>query len=325
MYRLILSKILLPVFFLLSGWQLFGQQASITLEPEKILIGEHAILSFEIEVPRHSLVEMPVFNEMLNEKIEILHYGNTDTLASESGNDFLRIKRSMRITSWEEGFHPIAPLEFLITEGADTLYLETEALLLEVDTFSIEEHTDLKDVKPLLKAPVTIAELKYYIHYILGFILLVVIIWLLIRYIRKRKKQPEPESVWEKPDVPAHIAAIGSLEKLKAQKLWQQGKVKEYYIILTDIIRHYVEKRFGVGAMEMTTLEIMSAMRNKPEMEQNGENLQWLLQQADLVKFAKYQPSPTENESSMDMAFEFVNNTRQLIQKLQKDKPDSEQ
>ncbi len=286
---------------------LYGQQVNSSLDPQKILMGEHVTLTFDVEIPAKSILQMPVFNEVINEKIEILNYGTTDTLRSEN-QGFVRLQRTLRVTSWEEGYHAIAPVEFVLLINGDTLVIESEPMLLEVDTFSIEEHTDLKDIKDILSAPVTLAELKYYI---LGVILLVILVWLALRYWKKRKKQPVPQSIWEKPDIPAHIAAISSLEKLRAQKLWQQGKVKEYHIQLTDIIRRYLEKRFKVGAMEMTTAEIMLAMENKPEMKKNGEGLQEILTLADLVKFAKHQPGTTDNEISMDMAFEFVNDTRQ--------------
>lgn len=300
--------VVFSVFLFLLPFGMAGQQVNASLEPEKILIGEHVTLTFDLEIPAEATLQMPVFNEMINEKIEILDHGSTDTLSSEV-EGFTRLSRKLRVTSWEEGFHAIAPVEFLLLQNGDTLLLESEPLLLAVEAFSVEEHTDLKDIKGILSAPITLAELKYYI---LGIVLLVILIWLAIRYWKRREKKPEPESIWEKPEIPAHIAAISSLEKLKAQKLWQQGKVKAYHIQLSDIVRRYLEKRFKITALEMTTAEIMQAMRNKAEMKENGDNLREMLTLADLVKFAKHEPSSTDNEISMDMAFEFVNNTRQI-------------
>ncbi len=293
------------IFIILTN-SLYAQQVVSALDPDKIFIGEHVTLSYTVEIPAEATLQMPAFDEMINEKIELLDYGNTDTLATDK-EDSIRLQRNLRITSWEEGFHAIAPFEFYLIQNTDTIILESEPLLLDVEPFSMEEHTDLKDIKGILSAPVTLAELKYYI---LGVVVLAVLVWLILTYWRKRKKQPEPATIWEKPDVPAHIAAISSLEQLRAQKLWQQGKTKEYYITLTDIMRRYLEKRYGVKALEMTTAEIMHAMNDKPGMKENGESLQQILSLADLVKFAKYQPHATDNEMSMDAAFEFVNHTK---------------
>lgn len=302
-----LPLFLLGSFFLFTSVPLFSQEVNVSLEPEKILIGEQAKLRFEISVDDGLFLEMPVFNETINEKIEILNYGTNDTVRNSADNTLI-ITRTLTVTSWEEGFHAIAPFVFYNVNGTDTLNIETEPLLLEVEPFSIEEQTDLKDIKSIFSAPVTLAELKYYI---LGAVLLGLLIWLLVRYLRTRKKAPVVESIWEKPDIPAHVAAISSLEELKSQQLWQNGKVKEYYSRLTDIIRHYLEKRFQINALEMTTSEIMEAVKHIPEIKPVNNTLESILVLADLVKFAKHVPTSTENEMSLDGAFELVNKTRE--------------
>ncbi len=287
-----------------------SQVAQTSLEPSKILIGEHSILTFTIALPKDKSLQLPVFNEKINEKVEIVNYGTTDTLAGTNPGERI-IKRSLVVTSWEEGYHAIAPFNFLIVHENDTIVVESEPILLEVEPFSIEEHTDLKDIKPIVTVPITLAELKYYI---LAAILLALIIWLLVRYLKNRKRKPVAESIWEKPDIPAYIAAISSLEQLKSEKLWQQGFVKDYHSRLTDIIRHYIEKRFGVLALEKTTGELFIAMKPVKEAEQVMKPLKDCLELADLVKFAKHSPSPSENETSMDIAFEFVNHTKIVTQ-----------
>lgn len=297
-----------------------AQDVSVSLEPSQIFIGEHATLIFNVNAGRDATIIFPVFQDEMHDKIEILHFGAHDTLKSGQ-EDIITITNRLRITSWEEGFHAIAPFAFTIISQSDTLLVESDPVLLEVAEFSIEEHTNLKDIKSILSAPVTLAELKWYI---IGIILFALLVFLLIKYLRKRKPKPQPRTIWQKPEVPAHVAAIGSLENLKAKKLWQQGKVKEYHIELTDILRHYVEKRFNVGAMEMTTSEIMTALQSKKDLGENREDLQMMLQLADLVKFAKYSPSPIENENSMDKAFEFVRKTKTEVQEPQKPEPGKE-
>ncbi len=298
---------LLGIFFLFSSLSLSSQEVKVSLEPEKILIGERANLRFELSVPGDQTLNMPVFNETINEKIEILNYGSNDTIRYSDTNTLI-ITRTITVTSWEEGFHAIPPFVFFNVNGADTLALETDPLLLEVEPFSIEEQTDLKDVKTIFSAPITLAEMKYYI---LGVVLLILIIWLIIRYLKSHKKNPVPESIWEKPDIAAHVAAISSLEELRAQQLWQNGQVKKYYSRLTDIIRHYLEKRFQINALEMTTSEIMQAVKHIPEIRPVQNTLESILVLADLVKFAKQVPTTTENEMSLDGAFELVNQTKE--------------
>ena len=283
-----------------------AQQISNSIEPSKILIGEPVELSLIIEFPDSLQLEMPVFNQQINEKIEIIHYGQTDTLNVVTRNN-IRIQRTLRITSWEEGFHPVEPFSFRFIGTNDTIEIESEPLLLEVEPFLVDEHTDLKDIKSLIAAPVTLREV---IPWLLILVAVAAIVFGLIYYLKRRKPKVPATTIWEKPDIPAHIAAISSLEKLKAQKLWQQGKIKQYHSELTDILRHYIEKRFTINAMEMTSAEIMSVMSGKPDDIRAEEVLWNCLQLADLVKFAKHIPETSENEISMDAAFEFVNLTR---------------
>ncbi|MBW6479675.1 MAG: hypothetical protein K0B37_09625 [Bacteroidales bacterium] len=283
-----------------------AQQISNSIEPSKILMGKPVELSFIIEFPDSLQLVMPVFNEQITQKIEILHYGKTDTLPAENRNN-IRIQRTLQITSWEEGFHPVEPFTFRFLALNDTIEAESEPLLLEVEPFLMDEQTDLKDIKSVMAAPVTFREI---LPWLLIFLAVTAIVFGLIYYLKRRKPKVPAPTIWEKPDIPAHIAAISSLEKLKAQKLWQQGKIKQYHSELTDILRHYLEKRFTINAMEMTSAEIMSAFTGKPD-DKRAEEILWdCLQLADLVKFAKHIPESNENEISMEAAFEFVNMTR---------------
>jgi hypothetical protein len=283
-----------------------AQQISNSIQPGKIFMGEPVELAFIIEFPDSLQLEMPVFNEQITQKIEILDYGKTDTLQTGDRNT-RRIQRTLRITSWEEGFHPVEPFTFRFLALNDTIEVESEPLLLEVEPFLIDEHTDLKDIKSLLAAPITFREI---LPWFLIATAVTAIVTGLVLYLKRRKPKAPAPTIWEKPDIPAHIAAISSLEKLKSQKLWQQGKIKQYHSELTDILRHYMEKRFTINAMEMTSAEIMSAFAGKPEDIRAEEILWECLQLADLVKFAKHIPESNENEISMEAAFEFVNLTR---------------
>ena len=104
--------------------------------------------------------------------------------------------------------------------------------------------------------------------------------------------------------------AIKELDEIKQQKLWQQGRSKEYYTLITDTLRKYIEERFGINAMEMTSGEILELIRKNSEAQSVYDNLRQILQLADFVKFAKMNPLPDENDLSMMNAYLFVNQTK---------------
>jgi len=109
---------------------------------------------------------------------------------------------------------------------------------------------------------------------------------------------------------PAEEVALEKLDGIKEEKIWQAGQVKEYHTQLTDVIREYISRRFGVSSTEQTSDETLRAM--KPllaEQKDIYEHLRKMLTLADLVKFAKWTATPDENEQSLRNAYEFVRET----------------
>jgi hypothetical protein len=112
---------------------------------------------------------------------------------------------------------------------------------------------------------------------------------------------------------PAHIIAFRELEKLKDEELWQQGKIKLYYTRLTEILRQYIENRFGVNSLELTTDETLSMLLHSGfKKDKNFEQLKNILKGADMVKFAKYNPDASEHTICFFESWGFVDNTKQI-------------
>ncbi len=141
----------------------------------------------------------------------------------------------------------------------------------------------------------------------LGLLILAALIVLLVR----RMKGKEPVKLRREVIVPPYVRALQSLDQLKKEKIWQKGRVKEYYIILSDTVRQYVQEQFGIDAMESTTGETLQKFRRFAYDDTLLlEMLESLLNLSDLVKFAKEDPTPTENETNLNNAYLFVEKTR---------------
>lgn len=115
-----------------------------------------------------------------------------------------------------------------------------------------------------------------------------------------------------KPQPSPYEVAIYQLNLLKDMKLWEQGLEKEYFTELTDILRNYLEKRFGINAMEMTSRQIMESLTNNPEVKDKRQYFRQILDMADFVKFAKVRPLPDDNIASFDNALKFVEETKPM-------------
>jgi hypothetical protein len=131
-------------------------------------------------------------------------------------------------------------------------------------------------------------------------------------YKKYRNKEATVEEVVKLPD-PAHVIAFSELKKLKVEKLWQQGEIKLYYTKLTEILRQYLENRFGLNSLELTTDETLTMLLYSGfRKDENFEHLKNILKGADMVKFAKYNPAPSENDACFHEAWSFVDNTKHV-------------
>ena len=280
-----------------------SQKAEARLDPEEILPGKPAELIIETEAPAASSVIMPQTLN-LGSKIELLEPGQTDTIYRDDA--IIQLRQVHRITAWEEGYFAIPPLEFRYVDQGDTLIVESGALLLSVGEVEVDMQNTYRDIKPLFSFPLTWREI---VPWLLAVVALVAVSYYLYKRFKNRARPDTPPATPEKTEVPPHIAAISGLESLRRKKLWEKGLVKQYHSELTNIIRKYLEQRFGLNAVEMTTSEIMHAFTLQNRKPVEGSTLRDIMETADLVKFAKYQPAGEKNDRVLEAALEFIKST----------------
>ncbi len=310
----------LVVLLLVLPFQLIGQTVTLDarLDTTQMLIGDQIHLNLMAKQSPGTQVGFPVLADTLTQHIEVLSGSPVDTAKQVDGS--LLLRQQYLITSFDSGRYTIPALPFSvnINGNIDTAY--TSPVELMVHTMPVDTTQVVKDIKAPMSAPWTLAELW---PYILGVILLALITWFIIRLIRKRKKK-EPILARRKPAEPAHVIALRELQNLDAEKLWQQGRVKEYYIKLTTILRYYIERRFSINALERTSDEILDSFISTGVIPGDVISmLRDLLQEADLVKFAKASPLPKENEDNLKKGVTFVEQTR--VEPETKDKRENEQ
>lgn len=301
-----IAVILLPLT--LVGNQMQAQLITVEtrIDTTAIIIGDQINYSFEVTKPSDLHVNFPKIKDTLAEGIEIIEQHKIDTLLLDE--DKQKLIKSYTITSFDSGLFYIPPFDFPFTDNEIKDTIKSKAGYLEVFTVPVDMQAGIKDIKGPYKAPVTFLEL---LPYLLGALVLALLIIVLIKYF-SRKKTKKQGILIEKPKEPAHVIAFRELELLKQKKLWQQGQVKTYYSELTQIIREYIERRFNINAMEETSEEIFSEFnKRKLDKELYFELLRQLLIKADLVKFAKDQPLPDENESYYNHAFTFVEHSKE--------------
>ncbi len=183
---------------------------------------------------------------------------------------------------------------------------ETEGVPLEVVSLLKGDETDILDIKGLARVRWS----GWWKYLVAGLLLVTAGI---IYSVYRRKMVPAASSVEERS---AHEIAYEELSKLRALDLPGEGRINEYYVILSDIVRHYLERRFSVRAPEMTTEEFLDILKKSKVMENpHKELLKEFLSQCDMVKFAKYGPRPIEVIDSFNAAEKLVDQTKIVEEK----------
>lgn len=288
-------------------------RAEASVDSVHYLIGDWINLTVEVEHPGNGTIAWPQIADSVK-PLEVIRQAEP-TISRTGMRVFERVRWTL--TAYDSGMFVIPSLQIPYTRAHDTSthFVTTAPIPIVVRSVSVDTTQDIKDIKPPFSIPITFAEI---LPYLIGVAALAGIGWVVYSIIKKRRRGESflPPS----PPRPAHEVAREALRALEADRLWQRGKVKEYHTQLTDILRTYIEHRYGIMAMEMTTDEILkelTAREDSHRVEVGGRNwssafamLKEILVRADLVKFAKFQPSPEENERSMALAFSFVECTQ---------------
>lgn len=208
--------------------------------------------------------------------------------------------------------------DYIVAGSVDTVFVqEYQQVSQNQPLFTLYRIKDIKE--DLYNTPFNLAEFWYYFKkyfkeywwiLVIAIIIAAGIIYFFMFYRRNKK----PIFFKIKPKMPAHVIALEKLEQIRKEKIWSKGKIKEFHVQITDVIREYIENRFGIYAVEMTTSDILDAINDTNCSDSDIQRLKQMLELADAVKFAKYQPLQNENDQSMSNSFDFVEMTKEIIE-----------
>ena len=278
---------------------------SASIDSTMLMIGDQTAMHLDVTHEATERVEWPVFGEALQEGIEIIEKSALDTTTLPDGRIVLH--QDLMLTSFKDSLFAIEPVAF--TSGEDTFWTESMALNV-IQPFEVDSSLAITDIKDIEHAPIWWWGIIRWILLAIGLLLLAIGGYYLWRWYQKNRK-PEEEVIEPELLRPAEEVALEKLDEIKAQKIWKDGKVKEYQTELTDVVREYIGRRFDVHSTEKTSDETLQAMKPLLEKDLYGR-LKSMLQLADLVKFAKWHTTPDENEQALTTAYDFVHSTTQV-------------
>ena len=311
-------------FYILFGvlfcaLHLYGAgQISIESHVDKSTIYIGDVIKYSVVVTHDKDIDLQTPTLAINlGQFEIRDYKVLESREQEDGQ--IVDQTDYLISTFDTGEFEIPELEigYSTTSDSTIKFLKTEPITIKVESLVAEEAGDIRDIKPPVEPP---QDIKFYI--IMGIIALVVLIAAALGfYFWKRRRAGKsilPKR--QEPPRPAHQVALEQLEKLVNSDLLQTGKIKEYFIQLSDIVRHYIEGRFFISAIEMTTTQLLENMKTEQLDKEYIEMMYTFLNECDLVKFAKYIPEQNEIDKTTQDAFDFINAT-----KVEYEKPEAVQ
>ncbi len=301
--KIIISSILF-IFIIIASAGSQEVNVKSAFDTSRIFIGDQVYFTVTLEKPAALNLNLSQFRDTLTGKIEILSGPVRDS--SVINDTRIRIVDKYLVTSFDSGFYQVPPAFAEMKDGNILKRYFSDYAPLEVSRVKVtppDTAAKIFDIIKPYRAPVTAGEI---LPWFLLALIITAAVWWLRRYIRNRRlSKPEVMAVVN-PD-PAHVIAFRELEKLNEEKLWQKGEIKLYHTRLTEILRQYLENRFNVYSLELTTEETLNALLKTGFKNDSSYMLvKTVLTIADLVKFAKFKPEPADNELYFQYAWDFV-------------------
>ncbi len=279
-----------------------------SIDSTVVEMGSRAVISVNVNDPSHKAVAA-------NAPEDGADMGAFDVVSHTTDTTAAGYVTNYTIQAFIPGMATIGPFKYVI--GGDTV--ESDVVTLKVLPVELDSLETINPMEGAVNPP-----RKWYdfipdwtIWIVIGLALAAIIAAAIFMYIQYRKTgtvlmhKPKPIDPYEE--------AMEALNKLRERHLPENGKDKEYYTSLVDILRQYLQRRFSINAMEMSSTQILASLRSNPETRDNQPRIKQILEIADFVKFAKVRPLPDDNVKSYNIVVNFVETTKPVPEPDEKD------
>jgi hypothetical protein len=276
-------KLKFYIFLFLLSSAVFAQskQVETSIDTTKNKIGAEFKLTLKTVVSSTQKVEFPKLKNI--GALEVIQSYPIDTVKKDGNYELIK---KYGLTQFDSGRYTIPSIKILIDKKPFlTDSIKVEVANVKVDTLQ-QKMYDIKDITTVDEG---IGSWWIYLLIVLAILGIGAFVYW---YAKKHQKKKIEEEVYKTPIE----KATSLLNNLEQKELVQKGEIKEYYSELTDIARNYIEEAIHIPAMESTTSELIQAIKAASTQKkmtltpETVENLERVLRQADLVKFAKSKP-----------------------------------
>jgi len=276
---------------------------SVTIDTDKkeMTVSEHLSLTVSGFSNEDWEIVLPSIDEKFGQFVIVDYHTTRPQLTDQKRK---KISRSYLLEPFLSGDYIIPPVTVKFKKEEEVLGVETPEIIIKVKSLLPKGKSDFKihDIKPPMELPLSIP--VGWLAALFGFL---VIITLLSLYVLKRRKRKTLEEIQIDPGE----IALEELETLASEKLEEKGATKRLYHEISNILRRYIERCFGIRAPEQTTEEFLTGLENSGGFpEKYNRLLKTFLRYCDLVKFAEHQPERDDIQNAFESCREFINGTR---------------
>ena len=272
-----------------------------TTDTTEYIVGDYINYSIELEYPKSYNVVLP----MVKDSIDNLVFIKNGKVDSKEKDNYIFETRHFIFSKYDSMDVTIPSFYIPYTvDGGEPQFAFVNPVDIVVRTIEVSKQADIQDVKAPKRIP-----LDWLLISIIALLVLCLIVGAYFGYRYYLKKKSGKVVEQKEIVIPPFEKAITKLKELEEKKLWQEGFVKEYHSEVTGIVRDYFEDKFHFNSLEMTTKETIENLKSKQVNKKVIANTEEFLANADMVKFAKFQPMPTVNQVMMEEAYSIVKET----------------
>jgi len=298
---------ILFLFVFALNINLSAQEKSVKAftDSTRYYVGDYIYLHLEVKHDKTTKINIPNIKDSL-ENIEILA---SDKKSQELENNLVLDNFTYTLAKYDSGSFNLPKLKIDFIDNKNNINsLYTNKLVIDVTTLEVKEKEEIRDVKEPLKIPVDWI-------FVLMVVLIIIIILIIAYYIYRYylRKQQLKQGLIPEVKIPPYEIALTKLRELEDKKLWQKGEIKEYHTEITFIVRNYFEQQFKFNALEMTSAEIISFLKQSGFNSEIYATLDNFFANADMVKFAKFHPMWEINEKMLKESYFIIEKSRDSL------------
>ena len=264
--------------------QIEGVSAELAVENGEYFVGDLIPLTLQVSHPAGYRLIPVQLDEMWGE-VEVRQVYPPEVSANADGSE--TTTQIIEVSLWAPGAYSTAVLPVSIADTSGAVgQVSAAPVALNIGSVLVEGDTNLRDLKPQAQLP-----LPPVWPWLAGGLLLVGLATVGVLWMIRRRRLNRLAEIEKRPDTrKPHEVALDELARIEGLNLPEQGRYKEHYTLASDVLRQYLESAYRVPTLDRTTGEIRRALRYTPLDNEIKSDLVEMLNEADLVKFAKVQP-----------------------------------